>query len=137
MANLVDVVLETRDAIEANISANLAPENIEWPNESFTTPNNIQWMRVTYNNIGTVSTDASLCYEIIAGILSIDFFYPRFSALIPALTEAEDMKKALLETIYDDVVILGANITNPGPTGSWYQVQLNINYQYEGFVNAN
>lgn len=136
MSNLVDVITQTRLAITGNLPVTMSLDRVEWPNEAWNTPNEQPWMRVTWNNIGLISRDASHCYEINAGILTVDFFYPKFQVIIPAVADAEFLKKALLETVYNDVVINGANITNPGNSGSWYQVQLNIDYQYEGYVNA-
>lgn len=136
MADLADVMLQTKAVLDANLPLGISVDQIEYPNIKFDQPDNAPWMRVTWANAGVTSTDASHCYEINQGIMVIDFFYPKYSSVIQPVRNAEFVKKAMLGATYDDVTLSTADVVPIGETGVWYMVQLNINYQYEGYVNV-
>lgn len=108
------------------------------PNAPGNTPNNGTWIRINSPiNFGPFSQDASGCYEINRGFMSVQVFVPRGTGSIAALTLAENIKSRFTARTFDDVTIESVVVSpSPEPDNSpWFGVNCRINFTYEGFTS--
>jgi hypothetical protein len=124
------------DVLEANLPTGYTAAKISYPNCPFTTPNGGSWIRCTWTNLGDVSRDAVGCYVITEGICSIDFFTEKVDGDLAILKNAEEVKNVFVTHMFNDVTVNGALVRPMPEEESWYFVRVDVEYQYEGYVNA-
>lgn len=126
------------DAFIASLPTGIASTHIKMPNAGFTggnTPNNEPWARIQSPlSFGPDSTDASGCYEINAGRMTVALFWPKGTGSQAAMQAAHEVKELYDANVYDDVTITSVVVApTPEPESSnWFGVNVNINFQYEG-----
>jgi hypothetical protein len=134
---LYEVVAKLEKRLKDGLSALPFPITLEkvcWINASFTTPNNLPWLRNSIINFGPIDQDASGSYEINQGLYVIGVFWPKKSGIGDPLRQAQAIKSLYTGEFFDDVVIESVTVSpTPEPeSSSWYGVNVSITYSFEG-----
>lgn len=116
-----------------NLPIGYTKKQVKTPNAKFTTQNNKKWLRVSVIPFSTVSDAATGSFKITRGLCVIDVFYPKDSG---DKTQTEDVQ--LIREIYENksfgnTKCQEASINTVGEDGSWYTVQVNVNFYMNGF----
>ena len=132
---MADSLLLTQSDLIRRLLANL-PEGytastVKLPNLKFSTPSNTKWLRVTNLPSGTDNVSACL-YKRTFGIFAIDCFYPKDSGDIAQLTDINALKALYENKEFGNTITRESDIVTIGGDDSWYNVQLQVNYYYEG-----
>ena len=130
-----DLALTEKDLIDNlldNLPAGYAQSQVKMPNLGFTTPSNKKWLRVTITQSLKQNVEAGGSYKRTIGILTVDCFYPKGSG-----TKAQLADIKLIQNLYENQQIGNAKCFEAEPNiigeqDSWYNVQVNINFYYEG-----
>ena len=117
-----------------NLPAGHTSATVKLPNRSFNTPKSSKWLRATVINQTATNVQAGGKFKRFEGLFVIDLFFPIDDDSLKQLTEAET-----IATIYENQKFNGVNcqealITTPGEDGSWYMVQVTIDFYYEGTI---
>ena len=115
-----------------NLPAGYTKARVKKPNMKFTTPTNSKWLRITFNTGLKQNVEAGGSYKRTFGILTIDCFYPKD---LGTKSQLADVK--LIQNLYENQQLGNAKCFEAeaniiGDDDSWYNVQVNINYYYEG-----
>jgi len=115
-----------------NLPSGYTAASVKLPNRSFNTPSNTKWLRTTVLNQDVNNVQAGGGWKRYDGLFVIDLFYPVGNDVIAQLTEAEAIVVFFENLSFDQVNCYEALITDEGKSGSWYQVQISIDFYYEG-----
>lgn len=115
----------------ANLPAGYTASTVKLPNAPFTTPNNTKWIRATnlFNETVNVTPDR---YKRTFGIFVIDLFFPIGSGDKDQLTDSEEIKAVFENKEFGNTRTQEVSTILVGEDNSWYNLQLNVNYLYEG-----
>lgn len=117
----------------ANLPAGYTAATVKLPNASFTTPANTKWLRATNLFNETENVSAGGCYKRTFGIFVIDLFFPLNSGDQAQLTDSESLKLLFENEEFGNTRTQSVSTTLIGEDNSWYNLQINVNYYYEGF----
>ena len=115
-----------------NLPTGYSTSNVKLPNKSFTTPNNSKWLRATVINQDTNNVQAGGGWKRSDGLFVIDLFYPIDSNVIEQLLESEEIAALYQNLRFGGVNCHEALIQDNNEEGSWYNVQINVDFYYEG-----
>lgn len=115
-----------------NLPAGYTSATVKLPNRAFTTPTNAKWLRPTVINLDVENTQAGGFWKRYTGLFVIDIFYPMGDDTLAQLTEAETIAALYENTAISGVNCLEALITTSEEESSWYNVQIEITFYYEG-----
>lgn len=115
-----------------NLPVGYSADQVKTPNAPFDTPKNTKWLRTTTNLVPTSNVQAGGGWKRTFGVFTVDIFYPRDKGELSALGDFNQIK-----SIYENQQIGGAKCLECSPVlngvnGSWYNVQADINFYYEG-----
>ena len=115
----------------ANLPAGYTSATVKKPNFSFTTPVKTKWLRVTnlFNETLNVTPDE---YKRTFGIFVIDIFFPLGSGDQDQLADSEEIKLLFENVEFGNTKTQEVSTVLVGEENSWYNLQLNVNYYYEG-----
>lgn len=115
-----------------NLPTGYTSATVKLPNRTFNQPNNDKWLRATVISQTATNTQAGGFWMRFEGQFVVDIFYPVGNDTIAQLQDAET-----IQTLYQNLRIDGVNcqsamIDEIGQEDSWYHVQINIDFYYEG-----
>jgi hypothetical protein len=115
-----------------NLPSGYTSASLKLPNRHFNVPSASKWMRGTVINQDVANVQAGGLWKRYDGVFVVDLFYPIGDDVIAQLTEAE-----LIATTFENVAFNGVNcldvlIVDNQDDGSWYNVQITIDFYYEG-----
>lgn len=115
----------------ANLPAGYTTSTVKLPNSPFTTPANTKWLRATnlFNETVNATPDE---YKRTFGIFVIDLFFPIGSGDQAQLTDSEALKLVFENEEFGNTKTQEVSTVTIGEDNSWYAIQLNVNYYYEG-----
>lgn len=114
-----------------NLPAGYTSVTVKKPNFSFTTPTKTKWLRVTnlFNETLNVTPDG---YKRTFGIFVIDLFFPLGEGDQDQLADSEEIKLLFENVEFGNTKTQEVSTVLVGEENSWYNLQLNVNYYYEG-----
>lgn len=115
----------------ASLPAGYTAATVKLPNAAFTTPSKTKWLRVTnlFNETVNATPDG---YKRTFGIFVIDIFFPLGSGDQQQLTDSEAIKLLFENEEFGNTKTQEVSTVLVGEENSWYNLQLNVNYYYEG-----
>lgn len=117
-----------------NLPSGHSLATVKLPNRAFDTPKNSKWLRPTVINQTADNVQAGGLWKRYEGLLVVDLFYPVGNDTLAQLTEAETIAAIYENQKFNGVNCQEALITSPGEDGSWYMVQVSIDFYYEGTI---
>lgn len=133
---MADSILLTRnDLIETlrdNLPAGYSLDDVNWPNVEFKTPKNSKWLRAVITNNDTDNNAAGGGHKITAGIFTVEVNYPKGSGETDAITDAQHIKSTFENKRFSNTSTQASSILFTGVNDSWYTIQIQTNYYYEG-----
>lgn len=116
----------------SNLPAGYTSDEVKLPNRAFTTPKASKWMRPTVIVQDVVNAQAGGLWKRYDGLFVIDTFYPIGGDDLAQLTEAET-----IAVVFEDVELTGVKCQNAlievnTIESAWYNVQITIEFYYEG-----
>lgn len=151
MAATDNSIFEAAGVIEGRLKANIASitykltsspsplpfsvNDVSWIGAHFTTPNAKPWIRNNVINLGIIDQDASMSYETNRAQFTIGVFFPKGNGRA-AMDTAKQIKDLFTKEIFDDLVIEQVTVspTAEPESSSWFGVNIQIVFTYEGFV---
>lgn len=130
--SLANVESDLINRLDDNLPSNYAVEQIKYPNAPFNTPNNKPWLRVTTIPEPTSNVEAGGGYQRTYGIFVIDCFYPVERGSKKQHQDLEHFKSLFNNQEFGIAKCQEAYINRVGEDGDWYNLQLNVNFYYEG-----
>ena len=115
-----------------NLPSGYTSSKVKLPNRHFKTPKSSKWLRATVINQTANNVQAGGLWKRYDGLFVIDLFYPLGKDVISQLTEAEVITNTFENTEFNGVNCLDVLIKDNQEDGSWYNVQIEISYYYEG-----
>ncbi len=115
-----------------NLPVGYTSSTVKLPNRHFVTPKATKWLRPTVIVLDVNSVQAGGLWKRYDGLFVIDLFYPIGGDDLAQLTEAET-----IAALYEDVRLTGVNCQDAlieinSAEATWYNVQISINFYYEG-----
>lgn len=131
-----NIVLTQSDLIKRllnNLPVGYTKKTVEKPNASFTRPKGKQWLRINVVPFATDSDAATGEFKITRGLCVIDVFYPKDVG-----DEAQNIDVQAIRELYENQTFGNtkcqeASINTIGEDGSWYNVQVSVNFYMNGF----
>lgn len=120
------------DRLLANLPSGHTEETVKLPNRSFTTPSGSKWLRVTVIVGDSNNVQAGGLWIRTDGIFVIDSFYPTGNDTLVQIEEAEVIAAVFENQKFNGVNVQETLITEPGESGSWYNVQISCDFYFEG-----
>ena len=134
---MADNIALTQDDLIKRIRNNLpvgyTTKELQTPNSKFTTPSNSKWLRVSVVPFATQSDAATGSFKITRGLCAIDVFYPKESGDKAQLLDVQTIRELYENQSFDNTQCQEASINVIGEDGSWYNIQININFYMAGF----
>ena len=115
-----------------NLPAGYTSNDVKLPNRAFNTPANQKWLRATVINQDLNNVQAGGGWKRYDGLFVIDSFYPAGQDVIAQLIEAEVIAALYENLSFDQVNCQEALIQDLSDDGSWYNIQTNVTFFYEG-----
>lgn len=115
-----------------NLPAGYTSANVKLPNRKFSTPSDSKWLRPTVIVQTANNVQAGGLWKRYDGVFVVDIFYPTGDDDLAQLTEAEAVAAIFENQVLDGVKCQDVLITTPGEEGAWYQVQVTIDFYFEG-----
>jgi len=121
--------------IQGVVDANLSGYEIEWPNASFTTPNDAIWLRANILDMGDlpVTLGTSGLNEV-SGVMQVDVFCPKLTnAYLDAINAVSEIKTVLKtgEKLAYNSQYIRINSAPCRPSeveDAWYRWIITVNY---------
>ncbi len=133
---MADSILLTRNDLITNLRDNLPAgydiNDVNWPNVKFDTPENYPWLRVIMTNKETDNNAAGGGHKITPGIFTVEVNYPKGSGETDAITDAQHIKSTFENKRFSNTSTQASSILFTGVNDSWYTIQIQTNYYYEG-----
>ena len=114
------------------LPAGYTTSDVKLPNRSFNTPKSSKWLRATVINQTAENVQASGKWKRFEGLFVVDLFFPIGDDSLKQLADAETIAAIYENQKFNGVNAQEALITSPGEDGSWYMVQVTIDFYYEG-----
>ena len=124
-----DLINRLRNGLPSGYS----DSTVDKPNSHFTTPSDTKWLRVSVIPFTTISDAATGEFKITSGNCVVDCFYPKNSGDQAQLLDAHEIKILYENQTFGNAKCQEASVLNLGEDGSWYHVQININFYMNGF----
>lgn len=117
-----------------NLPGGYTTKKVKLPNRSFDTPSNSKWLRATIINQDVINAAAGGVngWRRYFGLFVIDIFYPTGNDDLAQLADAESISLLYENLTIGEVKCQNALINTLGESGSWYNVQVSIDFTYEG-----
>ena len=116
-----------------NLPTGYTASTVKLPNRAFKQPNGTKWLRATVINQDANNTQAGGYWTRYEGQMVVDVFYPVGNDTIPQLQDAETIQALYQNLRFGGVNCQSALIDEIGAEDSWYHVQINIDFYYEGY----
>lgn len=131
-----DLTLTQPDLISRllnNLPAGYTKAKVKKPNAKFTTPKDSKWLRATVVPFDTDSDAATGEYTITRGLFVVDIIFPKNSGDKAQLTDVKAIRDLYKNETFGNTQCQEASINTIGDDGSWYTMQVNINFYMAGF----
>jgi len=115
-----------------NLPSGYTKSKVKLPNRHFKTPKGNKWLRATVINQTANNVQAGGLWKRYDGLFVIDLFYPLGKDVISQLAESEVITNTFENTEFNGVNCLDVLIKDNQEDGSWYNVQIEIVFYYEG-----
>lgn len=120
-----------------NLPAGYTTKKVKLPNRELpdrSSLDNSKWLRTTIINQDVINAAAGGVngWRRYFGLFVIDIFYPVGNDDLAQLAEAESIALLYENLIIGEVKCKNALINTVGEDGSWYNVQISIDFTYEG-----
>ena len=130
--NILQVEIDLVENLINNLPTGYTQARVKLPNAPFDTPDNESWLRVTMNLAPKENVQASGSYKRQLGIFTVDIFMPKESYSNSGLSTFNEIK-----SIYENqrIGIVECEVVSPnivGEDGSWYNIQADVNFYYQG-----
>lgn len=133
---MADSILLTRNDLITNLRDNLPTGygigDVNWPNVKFDTPENSKWLKVIITNNGTDNNAAGGGHKMTPGIFTVEVNYPKGAGETDAIADAEYIKSIFENKRFSNTSTQASSILFTGVNDSWYTIQIQTNYYYEG-----
>lgn len=120
--------LQTR--LYNNLPTGFNNNQVKWLNTKFTTPNNQPWIRESTTLLEALQDPCKWKRDDM--FYTLDIFYPTGSFINSMYDTAKELRQLFENQVFDNVKCLNVEIEDIGEEEQWYQIQLNINFYYEG-----
>ena len=130
-----DITLTQPDLINRllnGLPAGYTSVKVKTPNAPFTTPTT-KYLRATVIPFDTESEAATGDYKITRGLFVVDVFYPKGSYDAAQLADCKTIKVLFENQTFSNTQCQQVSINTIGENGSWYTMQVNINFYMAGF----
>lgn len=114
-----------------NLPAGYTTATFKKPNAPFNTPKKTKWLRGTarLNPTNNVTPDG---YKRTFGIYTIDIYFPKNTGDVAQLADAQIIKDLYENQRFGNTACYEASINIVGEDESWYVVQVDVLFYYEG-----
>ena len=116
-----------------NLPAGYTKAKVKKPNFKFTTPADAKWLRVTVVPFATDSDAATGEYKITRGLFVIDVQFPKGIGDAAQLADVQTIRELYENQTFGNTQCQTASIETIGEDGSWYTMQVNVNFYMAGF----
>ena len=116
-----------------NLPVGYTKEKVKKPNLKFTTPKNDKWLRLTVIPFNTNSDAATGEYTITRGLFVVDVQFPKSTGDQAQLLDVQTIRDLYKNKTFGNTQCQEASIETIGDDGSWYSMQVNVNFYMAGF----
>lgn len=121
------------DRLNDNMIPGYTKREVKYPNAPFREPKNRSWLRVTTTTEPALNVADSGEYQRTYGIFVIDCFYPKDDGSKQQLQDINSLIAIYNNQEFNGVKCHEAYPQIIGEDGDWYNVQLNVNFYFEGY----
>jgi hypothetical protein len=125
-----DAVKALQTRLYNNLPTGFTSADVKWINSKFNTPNGKPWIRESTTLLATAQDPCKWKRDEM--FYTLDLFYPTGSFINAMYDAAKELRQLFENQVFDNVKCLNVEIEDIGEESQWYQIQLNINFYYEG-----
>lgn len=120
--------LQTR--LYNNLPSGFAASDVKWLNAPFTKPDGKAWLR---ESTTLLNTEQDPCkWKRDEMFYTVDCFFPVGTGINSMYDTAKAIRVLFENQAFNDVKCLNVEIEDLGEDLPWYQLQINVNFYYEG-----
>lgn len=129
-----DIALTQADLVDRltdNLPAGYTTATYKKPNAPFNTPKNTKWLAIAVRLADTLNVTPDN-YKRTFGICTVDIYYPKNSGDVAQLADFKAIKALYENQLFGNTKCWEVNMNTVGNIDSWYVVQADINFYFEG-----
>ena len=115
-----------------NLPSGYNINDVRTPNDNNNTISNGKWLRVSVVPFETQSDAATGAFKLTRGLCVIDVFYPKGSGDFEQLADVQSIRELYENQSFNNTQCQEASINTIGTDGSWYNIQINVNFYMTG-----
>lgn len=131
--NIATTQTDLINRLRNGLPAGYTDAKVKKPNGHFTTPKNSKWLRIAVVPFPTESDGATGLCKITRGLCVVDVYYPQDVGDKAQLLDVQAIRQLYENKTFGNTQCQEASINTIGEDGSWYTVQININFYMTGF----
>jgi len=130
--SLILTIADLKQHLLDNIPAGHAANRIQWPNAKKVDSQGQKWLRVSATNLDTDDVATGAGYRRTFGIFVIEVNVVKDAGDVAAIADAHALKLSFQNQNLSNTKTLESSVILTGANDSWYTVQIQTNYYYEG-----